>query len=180
MFILLLHLSSRLHIQVSALDLPALDLPVLFQPSSSCPGFKRPSEASYCKQSRLRAYPSSILIYLDPLSLRASAHRSSSKKNPMPSWSSVTHVDLIFHNRWSLFWTCPRPSQEKLSEQSSEPRNGKHQDKTRLSETPKALAGVLSSPLLPCDVFILLKRNKTTHAEAMCDFCLCLVINTGQ
>lgn len=124
--------------------------------------------------------PYSPLMYLDPPALRAGAYSSSSKKKKylMPLWS--THADLISHTRWSLSRACPRPSQGKSIERSSELKNGKHQDKARPSETPKTLTVVLSSPFLPGtsqssygDIRVLIQRR-------VCDFCLCLVINTEQ
>lgn len=104
--------------------------------------------------------------------------KTKQNKNLMPLWS--THADLISHTRWRLSRTCPRPSQGKSIERSSELKNGKHQDKARPSETPKALTVVLSSPFLPGtsqssygDIRVLIQRR-------VCDFCLCLVITQNK
>lgn len=120
----------------------------------------------------VRASPYFPLMCLDPPALRADAYSNSSKKkNPMPLRS--THADLISLTRWSLSRTCPRPSQGKSIERSSELKNGKHQDKARPSETPKALTGVLSSPFFPVTSQSSYGDKRLLIQRRVCDFCLC-------
>lgn len=84
------------------------------------------------------------------------------------------------HRKWSLSQTCPKPSQGKSIERSSELKNGKHQDKARPSETPKALTGVLSSPFFPVTSQSSYRDKRLLIQRRVCDFYLCWVINTEQ